>query len=248
MKKTLVIVVTSMLAIALAACSQPAQEPGGENPLGDDVATTTMLGPSPDWVVQLPEAQTASQLFVVAAYDKSTAWISLHQKDGEGVWQMVMTTPGFIGREGLGKTKEGDAKTPTGVFGFDAAFGIAEDPGCAIPYTQVDDDTYWSGDVREGRHYNEMVNTADVPDLDVEESEHIVDYTREYQYCLNLNFNKDCVPGAGSAVFVHCLGARKTYTGGCVAIPENQMRLVMRNVSPDCVVVIDTLENFGGSF
>ena len=61
-----------------------------------------------------------------------------------------MTTPGFIGKSGLGKTKEGDGKTPVGTFHFNATFGIADDPGCKIPYTKVDDDTYWSGDQREG--------------------------------------------------------------------------------------------------
>lgn len=234
-----------LVAFALAGCSSQMKVESAE---AADVPTMAMLGPSPDWIASLPEAETAQQIFVVAAYDTSTAWVSLNQKDESGTWQTIMTTPGFIGREGLGKTREGDAKTPTGVFGFDAAFGIAEDPGCAIPYTQVDDGMYWSGDVGEDGHYNELVDIGDIPDLDVDASEHIVDYVREYQYCLNIDFNKDCAPGAGSAVFVHCLGARKPYTGGCVAVPEGQMLVVMRSVSPDCVVVIDTLENLGGSF
>jgi L,D-peptidoglycan transpeptidase YkuD (ErfK/YbiS/YcfS/YnhG family) len=44
------------------------------------------------------------------------------------------------------------------------------------------------------------------------------------------------------------MGDRKPYTGGCVAIPENLMKQVMQTVREDCVVVIDTLENLGGSF
>ena len=37
---------------------------------------------------------------------------------------------------------------------------------------------YWSGDPREGFHYNELVNIKDLPDLDLEsgDSEHIIDY------------------------------------------------------------------------
>lgn len=35
---------------------------------------------------------------------------------------------------------------------------------------------------------------------------------------------------------------------GCIAIPENQMRFVMQHVDPDCVVVIDSFDNLGGSF
>ena len=86
------------------------------------------------------------------------------------------------------------------------------------------------------------------PNLDTANSEHIIEYTRQYQYCLNISYNAEGVPGLGSAIFLHCLGPNKPYTGGCVAIPENQMKVVMQNVKPDCTVVIDTLENLGGSF
>ena len=48
-------------------------------------------------------------------------------------------------------------------------------------------------------------------------------------------------------IFLHCFGQYKPWTGGCVAVPENIMKLIMQNVHEDCVVVIDTLENLGGS-
>ena len=64
---------------------------------------------SPEWVTKLDAAKDAKQLFVVAGYERSTAWISMHEKDEGGKWKMIMTTPGYIGKEGLGKTKEGDA-------------------------------------------------------------------------------------------------------------------------------------------
>ncbi|MBQ3972348.1 MAG: hypothetical protein II687_09175 [Selenomonadaceae bacterium] len=35
----------------------------------------------------------------------------------------------------------------------------------------------------------------------------------------------------------------KTYTGGCVAIPQDKMHFVMQMVRPDCVVLIDSLKN-----
>ena len=50
-----------------------------------------------------------------------------------------------------------------------------------------------------------------------------------------------------SCLFLHCFGLKKPWTGGCVAVPENIMKLIMQNVTEDCVVVIDTLENLGGS-
>ena len=87
-----------------------------------------------------------------------------------------------------------------------------------------------------------MVSIKDYPDLNTEDSEHIVEYVNQYQYCLNISWNEDGTPGAGSAIFLHCLGPAKPYTGGCVAIPKNQMIKVMQNVQPDCVVLIDSLK------
>ncbi len=180
-------------------------------------------------------------------YDMATdAWVSLHEKQSDGTWCMVMTTPGFIGKSGLGKTKEGDAKTPTGTFHFNRAFGIADDPGCAIPYVKADEDTYWSGDTRDGFHYNELVSLSDLPDLAIDDSEHIIDYPYHYQYCLNISYNEEGTPGLGSAIFLHCFGPAKPFTGGCVAIPESYMRYVMQHVSEDTAVVIDTYENLSG--
>ena len=206
---------------------------------------------SPAWVGDLEAAASADQMLVVAAFSETAtdAWVSLHEKQEDGSWRMVMTTPGFIGKSGLGKTKEGDTKTPPGVFHFNRAFGIADDPGCAIPYVKVDEDTYWSGDPREGFHYNELVNLKDLPDLDIEsgDSEHIVDFPYHYQYCLNISYNEEGIPGLGSAIFLHCFGPAKPFTGGCVAIPEDHMKYVMQHVDEETVVVIDTYEALAGT-
>lgn len=201
------------------------------------------LEDSPEWVGRMKEAENAEQLFVVAGIGDTTAYISMHEKDADGKWKQVMTSPGFIGKNGLGKDKEGDAKTPVGTYSFNCAFGIADDPGCALPYHKVTEDDYWSGDQRDGCKYNEMVSIKDFPDLNVPESEHLIDYFHQYQYCLNISYNDAGTPGLGSAIFLHCFGPVKPYTGGCVAVPNDKMQIVMKNVRPDCVVVIDSLEN-----
>ena len=244
MKKTWII--PALLALVLlSACA------GGQAAVptaSAEAAEKTELPDSPPWIAALGEAKEARQLFVVAGVGQTTAYISLHEKDADGSWKELLSTPGFIGKHGLGKTKEGDGKTPTGVFHFNRAFGIAEDPGCAIPYVQVDEDTYWSGDPREGFRYNELVDLKELPGLDLEsgDSEHIIDYPYNYAYCLNISYNEDCVPGLGSAIFLHCMGAARPFTGGCVAIQEAQMRYVMQHVDENTQVVIDTYEKLSG--
>ena len=239
--RILAIALALVLAAGLAACGSNASKKSEYKGIKTD---------SPEWVANLDAAATADQMLVVAAFSETAtdAWVSLHEKQADGTWKMVMTTPGFIGKNGLGKTKEGDAKTPTGVFHFNRAFGIADDPGCAIPYVKVDQDTYWSGDPREGFHYNELVNIKDLPDLDLAsgDSEHIIDYIYHYQYCLNISYNEEGTPGLGSAIFLHCFGPAKPFTGGCVAIPESHMKYVMQHVDDKTAVVINTYEALSG--
>ncbi len=258
MKKGL-LAVTLALVCALACSAVPAEVHTGEAAGTDSEqgnglhASIQHVTDSPAWVVALPAAQKegVTQLFVVAAMamDRTTAFVSMHQKDESGAWKQILSTPGFVGRNGLCPDqdhREGCGQTPVGEYHFNKAFGIAPDPGCALPYLKVNDDIYWSGDP--DRRYNEMVDIRDYPDLAMDDSEHIVDYEYQYQYCLNISFNEEGTPGRGSAIFLHCLGPAKPYTGGCVAIPENIMKLVMQQVREDCVVVIDTLDSLGGSF
>lgn len=210
-------------------------------------ALPKVLPASPEWIDKLPAAQNAQQLIVVAGVGKSSAWISMHNKDEMGTWRQIMSTPGFIGRAGLGKEKQDDGKTPIGIYYFTKAFGIKKNPGCELPYTQVDNNHYWSGDDRAGMMYNHMVDIRQYPTLNVEVSEHIIDFDPEYSYCLNISYNEGGTPALGSAIFLRCFGESAPYTGGSVAIPEAQMLIVMKNVQPNCTIVIDSIENLGGS-
>ena len=247
-------------ALGLSACSRkaPAETAGAEtvrkSPVESLHAAEQEIKDSPRWVKELPSAadKGVSQLFVVAGLGmgETTATISLHERDGGGNWKQILSTPGFVGKNGLCADEdhaEGCGQTPVGIYHFNKAFGIADDPGCKMPYTKVDEGTYWSGDQREGMRYNQMVDIKDYPDLEMNNSEHIVDYDYQYQYCLNISFNEEGAPGRGSAIFLHCFGPEKPYTGGCVAVPEYIMKQVMQRVREDCVVVIDTLDNLGGS-
>lgn len=235
----------------------PADEPETAAETGTDTLYASIQHEvdSPEWITKLPEAQdeNTKQLFVVGAMgmDLTTATVSMNVRDENGKWKQIISSPAYVGKNGMIKDEEraeGCGRTPLGTYRFTKAFGISDDPGCALPYVKVDEDIYWSGDPKEGMHYNEMVNIKDLPGLDTEECEHIIDYEYPYRYCLNIGFNEDGTPGRGSAIFLHCLGTAKPYTGGCVAVPENIMKLIMQRVDPECVVVIGLFDEMGGTF
>ncbi|MBQ3865102.1 MAG: L,D-transpeptidase family protein [Clostridia bacterium] len=185
----------------------------------------------------------AIQVLSVAVTGRTEACVSLFEKSPDGEWVKIFSAEGRIGRDGLGKTREGDWKTPAGVFRFTCAFGTREDPGSLIPYQRVAPEDYWSGDQREGHAYNRMVSIRDIPDLDTGSSEHLIDYDPFYRYCLALSYNEEGIPGRGSAIFLHCLGKEKGFTAGCVAVPEACMVKILRSVNPDCAVVIGPKED-----
>lgn len=186
MKNILCIILAIVLTALLCPCAAAEAADTDEADAGGAALLTPreLLGleaePSPAWAAAVAEQTGAEQVFIVAAHEKTTAWVSMHEKDENGEWRMILSTPGYIGRSGLGKQREGDGKTPVGVFSFNRAFGIAEDPGCAIPYVQADEDTYWSCDQRRGMRYNELVSLEECPQLDKTVSEHIVDCVYEF--------------------------------------------------------------------
>ncbi|MBD3878664.1 MAG: hypothetical protein SR1Q5_03140 [Quinella sp. 1Q5] len=207
--------------------------------------TAMAMTPSPQWVKNLPTARNSEQMVVVAGIAGATAWISMHEKNLNGEWEQIMTTPGFIGKNGLGKVKEDDGKTPVGTFHFDYAFGIAPDPGCSIPYVQVNEHHYWSGDWN--YKYNQFVDVRQAPaNFNKDRSERLIDYAPNYTYALSFDYNSKCTHGKGYAFFMQCLPSVKPWTGGGVAIPEDKMLFVMQHVRSGCVCIIGSLKDLGG--
>lgn len=199
---------------------------------------------SPEWVSHLKAAENSSQLAIVSGTHGSNAIFSFHEKDDGGIWREILSCHAYIGKNGWGKTREGDMKTPCGVFTFTEAFGILPDPGCMMGYTQVSETHYWVGDSNSQR-YNKMVSVEDYASFSKEDSEHLIDYDSAYKYALNISYNIEGTPGKGSAIFLHCF-TKNHFTAGCVAIPEDDMRMVIQHVKPGCVVVMDSHKNIKG--
>ena len=249
LKNCIVIVLLAIITITAAAgCSvQKEADENTDSGKNDTLYfTDQVVRESPEWVTDLDAAKEADQLIVVAGVDKTTAYVTMHERNQDGKWQQIIATPGFIGKDGLGDANINDAYTPVGTFTIDKAFGLADDPGCQMEYTKVDENYYWSGDAREGMHFNELVNVKDVPGLDTENSEHISDYDYAYQYVLNMGYNSECEKEKGFAFFFHCFRVNRTYTGGCVGVPENIMKFIMQRIKPGCRITIDSLENMNG--
>ena len=177
------------------------------------------------------------QIITVQAIDDHNARVKLFEKsveNGKNIWTEILSCDGFIGKCGLGKTKEGDNMTPIGDFGFICAFGIKENPGTAIEYVDITENTYCCGDEN---FYNQLIDIGEHPH-DCADGEHLIEYSPEYNYGLFIDYNKEGTPGLGSAIFLHCTGTNP-FTGGCIAVSEENMVTILRAVEPNARIIID---------
>lgn len=161
------------------------------------------------------------------------------------VWkEIVSTSEGLIGRKGMGKTREGDEKTPAGLYKMNTPFGTEpKQEGFPENYLQVDSRYYWNGDSQSDR-YNKLVNTDEYTAFDRGKSEHLSTYGGvAYHYCIDTGYNPEGTPYKGSALFLHCSAGKNT--GGCIAIPEAAMTEILRNYQEGSTyILLDSLGNF----
>lgn len=180
-------------------------------------------------------AAQADQIVLVDYISGSRATLSIHEKRS-GVWTQLYSCDAYVGRNGIGKTKEGDRKTPTGTYNLTTPFGIKADPGAKMDYTQVTKYHYWCG-TSGSEYYNQFIDMRQVDRKYTSDDEYLINYKGEYDYCMFIDYNANGAAGKGSCIFLHCMGKNK-YTAGCIAIPEKAMQKVIQWVEPGAKIVI----------
>ena len=180
-------------------------------------------------------ADSTNQIVLVEHIGGSKAMLSIHQKTN-GVWQELYSGGAYVGSNGIGKTREGDKKTPTGTYNLTQPFGIKANPGANEAYTQVTKYHYWCG-TSGSPYYNQLVDTRQVSRARTSSDEYLINYKGYYNYCMFIDYNKEGAAGKGSCIFLHCIGS-KTSTGGCIAVPENIMKNIIRWAQPGAKIVI----------
>ena len=168
------------------------------------------------------------QLLEVYDVDGSSAKARL-TVDGK----VLFVTDVFVGKNGIDKTGEGDAKTPTGTLRPLSAFGIKPNPGTKMPYKDITPSTFACDEDCE--YYNTIIDTAVVHHPC--KGEEMYTYQPQYNYGIETDFNKECIYPKGSAIFVHVKGT-KTYTGGCIAFDEDKMVEILRNCDMSLVITV----------
>lgn len=218
-------------------------------PLAAALALTVLLplsahasGPRP-LPYRMADTGGARQLITaVADRTASTAGtLTWWQRDGSGRWHRRGAAPARFGSGGLteGRSRvQGTNTTPTGLYGLPYAFGTEHaPPGARIVYRPVTDRSWWCEDNR-SRAYNRWSEPR-AADCRASEAEHLADYAQQYAHALVTDFNyRHPVRGRGAGIFLHVNGAGAT--AGCVSVPKDTMRRLLRWVRPGARIAVGT--------
>lgn len=240
------------LLLALVACSR--SEPSRSSPRPDRERDRTLDAA----VVRSPIPTTARELVVGVVDDWTTTVVTLRrfQRTGDR-WQLVGEPwPGVVGRSGVawgaglhgdgapagraGPVKrEGDGKSPAGVFAFRSSYGYAAAPpsGTKLPYTSLHADHQCVDDPA-SRHYDRILDRRTVDAADWKSHEVMRRDDELYRWVVDVAHNPAHAPGGGSCIFLHVWGGPKSSTAGCTAMAETQLATLVATLDPTAVFVL----------
>ena len=206
-----------------------------------------------------PAKIEARQAVVVktADWNASTAVLQAYEKEREGSFWVAVgkKIPVVIGRNGLGWgvglhqrvgaksgpiKKEGDEKSPAGVFLISSAFGY--DPPemmtwVRIPYQQATANHQCVDDVH-STYYNRIVDVGKVKP-DWSSSEAMLRNDHLYHIGATVDHNTHpVVRGSGSCIFLHAWEGPAKGTSGCTAMDSEDLEMLILWLVPEAKPVL----------
>jgi L,D-peptidoglycan transpeptidase YkuD (ErfK/YbiS/YcfS/YnhG family) len=177
----------------------------------------------------------STQALVVASRARTPLWaavLCVVEKD-RGAWRHVRGPfDAVIGRNGFalpGEKREGDGRTPSGVYPLEHAFGYAERISTSMAYRPIGDSDIWVDDP-ESRDYNRWMKKGQTDGASFETMRRKDDL---YKYGIVIGYNRDpVVEGHGSAIFLHIWKACDVPTSGCVALAERDLLEILSWLDP----------------
>ncbi|MEW1646704.1 MULTISPECIES: L,D-transpeptidase family protein [unclassified Streptomyces] len=214
MRPGVVALASASLLLLLAAVPARAVEPPGPASLADTGGGGQLV------VAQAPGVNSTSG---------TLSWWDLR----DGAWVRAGSAPARFGAKGLvegGARRQGSYTTPTGLYDLPFAFGIQPAPdGTRVEYRRVNASSWWCEDAG-SRVYNRWSEPL-AADCRAGQSERLSSYPTQYARGLVIGFNyARPVKGRGAGIFLHVNG--RGATAGCVSVPADAMRTILRWVDP----------------
>ncbi|MFY0783537.1 L,D-transpeptidase family protein [Peribacillus simplex] len=163
--------------------------------------------------------------------DTKVAIQTYEKKQGE--WRRALKKmEGVIGKNGFTKSKkEGDGKSPVGIYSFGTAFGSkTKPPGVKMNYRKTSKYDYWIDD-RTSKDYNKWITYKGNPLSKWKSFERMNHELYRYGAVINYNTNP-IIKGKGSAIFLHIWRGETKPTAGCTATAEKNVLSLLKWMDP----------------
>lgn len=183
------------------------------------------------WVKHLFEknAGESNQVLLVVGSNTvtSSAKVYLFERHNSE-WSLIhKPIDSTIGKNGFalpGKKREGDGKTPSGVYPLEFAFGYSPGIHTKMNYFQATGDDVWVDDVN-SVDYNHWVKRGRTSANSFEDMRRNDDM---YKYGIVIGYNRNpVVKGSGSAIFLHIWRGKGKSTAGCIAMREEHILAIL---------------------
>ena len=165
--------------------------------------------------------------------DATRGIVYLFERHEAGWLRRAGPLSAMVGRSGFarpGEKREGDGRTPSGLFPLEFAFGYAPTMTTKMPYRQATDDDLWVDDVH-APDYNQWVRRGQTTASTFEDMKRV---DHRYQYGLVIDYNRHpVVAGLGSAIFIHIWLEEGISTSGCVALAEADLVAILGWLDPE---------------
>jgi L,D-peptidoglycan transpeptidase YkuD (ErfK/YbiS/YcfS/YnhG family) len=220
--KCSICILSVVLFFLLSAGRVPLASASGEEPAGWMLSSLEIL------------ARGTTQVLLVTNEESSGFNARLYALEKRGdAWRTAFPPLRvLIGEKGFarpGAKKEGDLKTPSGVFALKRTFGYGAGIPSRMPYRQAGKDDLWVDDAS-SPDYNRWVRRGETSAASFEVMRLNDD---RYKYGIIIEYNTDpVVRGAGSAIFIHVRRAENTPTLGCVAMSESDILKILGWLDP----------------
>ncbi|MDD2797461.1 MAG: L,D-transpeptidase family protein [Bacteroidales bacterium] len=147
--------------------------------------------------------------------------LKCYQYQSEKWYDIGINSEVNIGEKGfasLGCKREGDKKTPMGLFPLGIAFGYIDHCITGLNYRTIENTHYWIDDPA-NEAYNTWVDYKPNCSSEKMKREDVL-----YKYGIVIEYNTQPVEkNMGSAIFIHIERAKNSSTDGCVSMPETKL-------------------------
>jgi L,D-peptidoglycan transpeptidase YkuD (ErfK/YbiS/YcfS/YnhG family) len=190
----------------------------------------------PATLQRVPPGHNQAVTVTATSRSATTAVYEVWQRGSSG-WTRVMgpwsAHVGYNGIAAAGAKREGDGRTPWGVYGFAFAFGVKPNPGTRLAWRPVSSRTLVWDDDPASRRYNLWTDTRYA---DAGRHPEPLRVSPAYDAAAVIAYNTARKPGLGSAIFMHVSTGRST--AGCVSVTAAQLTRVLRWLQPSAHPVI----------